>query len=260
MEGEMEPVELRALRSLGLGFDLTNDFRLRFAKGYPGGRLVQLDESRTRDVVFPGGRVVRGVSEDIELDKGDRLRYRSDVLEFNQMSELVNQKCSIQGKVPSGYFNALFGLSGAWLDDAKDTQYLAFDGYFISLYNLHLKASHLLLHDEVKRAVPSKWDPVALSQFIRTYGTHIIVEVAIGGQDVVSVRQHSSSTISAAELKMHLEDLGDFLFSDGSSLSPLHRKTREGKNKRRCLRSSRKSCNLTACNWLAIPKLQPKRD
>ncbi|WOL07778.1 hypothetical protein Cni_G16526 [Canna indica] len=46
-----------------------------------------------------------------------------------------------------------------------------------------------------------------------------------------STSQHPSSTISAAQLKMHLEDLEDFLFSDGSSLSPLHRKTRESKNK-----------------------------
>lgn len=81
-----------------------------------------------------------------------------------QMSELVNQKSSVQGKVPSGYFNALFDLSGAWLDDAKDTKNLAFDGYFISLYNLHLKASPLVLREEVKRAVPPKWDPVALSR------------------------------------------------------------------------------------------------
>ncbi|THU49736.1 hypothetical protein C4D60_Mb06t12680 [Musa balbisiana] len=231
MEGEREAVERRALRSLGLGFDLTSDFRLRFAKGYPRGRLVQLDEVHTRDIVFPGGHVVRGVSEDIGCDKGDRMRYRSDVLEFNQMSELLNQKSSVQGKVPSGYFNALFNLTGAWLDDAKDTKYLAFDGYFISLYNFHLRASPLVLLEEVKRAVPSKWDPTALCHFIRTYGTHIIVEMAIGGQDVICVRQSPSSTISSAELKVHLEDLGDYLFSDGNSLSPLHRKNREGKNK-----------------------------
>lgn len=86
MEGEGEPLELRALRSLGLGFDLTCDFRLRFAKGYPWGRLVELDERNTRDLVFPGGVSAKGVSRDIGFDKGDRLRYRSDVLEFNQVS------------------------------------------------------------------------------------------------------------------------------------------------------------------------------
>ena len=79
------------------------------------------------------------------------------------MSELLNQKSSVHGKVPSGYLNALYELSGAWLTDARETKHLAFDGYFISLYNLHLKASPLVLRDEVKKAVPSKWDPVALA-------------------------------------------------------------------------------------------------
>ncbi|XP_037446964.1 MACPF domain-containing protein At1g14780-like isoform X2 [Triticum urartu] len=148
-----------------------------------------------------------------------------------KMSELLNQKSSVQGKVPSGYFNALFDLMGAWLTDAKEIKYLAFDGYFISLFNLNLKASPLVLCDEVKKAVPSKWDPVALSWFIRTYGTHIIVEMAVGGQDVICVKQSHSSTISSAELKLHLEDLGDFLFSDGKNLSPIHRKTKDGKSK-----------------------------
>ncbi|KAG1331531.1 MACPF domain-containing protein [Cocos nucifera] len=232
MEGEwQERVELRALRSLGLGFDLTCDFQLRFAKGYPHRRLVELDETNTWDIAIPGGPTIRGVSKDIGFDKGDRMRFRSDVFEFNQMSELLNQKSSVQGKVPSGYFNALFGLSGAWLNDIKETKYLAFDGYFISLYNLHLRASPLVLRDEVKKAVPPKWDPVSLSRFIQTFGTHIIVEIAIGGQDVVRVRQSHSSMISPAELKVHLEDLGDVLFSDGRSLSPLCRKAREGKNK-----------------------------
>lgn len=76
----------RAVRSLGRGFDLTCDFRLRFAKEIPGGgRLVQLDEGRTRNVVFPEGQVVCGVSEDIGFDKGDRIRFRTDVFEFNQV-------------------------------------------------------------------------------------------------------------------------------------------------------------------------------
>ncbi|KAL6841980.1 hypothetical protein ACP4OV_028180 [Aristida adscensionis] len=223
------------IRALGAGFDLTSDFRLRFAKAGTGRRLVDLDEGAgaCRDVLLPGGggATLRGVPRGVGVDKGDRIRFRSDVLEFNQMSELLNQKSSVQGKVPSGYFNALFDLSGAWLTDAKETKHLAFDGYFISLYNLHLKASPLVLRDEVRRAVPSKWDPVALAWFIKTYGTHIIVEMAIGGQDVICVKQSHSSTISTADLKLHLEDLCDFLFSDGKNHSPMHRKTKDGKSK-----------------------------
>lgn len=68
-------------------------------------------------------------------------------------------------------------------------------------------------------------------RFIKTYGTHIIVEMGIGGQDVICVKQSHSSTVSTADLKLHLEDLGDFLFSDGKNHSPIHRKTKDGKSK-----------------------------
>lgn len=80
------------------------------------------------------------------------------------MSELLNQKSAIQGKIPSGYFNALFDFSGDWFHDAADTKYLAFDGYFISLYYLHLIASPLVLREEIKKSVPSQWDPASLAR------------------------------------------------------------------------------------------------
>ncbi|CAN1837627.1 MACPF domain-containing protein At4g24290 [Linum perenne] len=229
------PIELRAIDALGKGFDLSSDFRLKFAKT-AAGRLVLLDDRNKRDIIIPSGGggagvTVPGVSEDVHVDKGDRIRFKSDVLEFNQMSELLNQRSSIQGKVPSGYCNALFDLSGDWLFDATDTKYLAFDGYFISLYNLHLTASPLVLHDKVKNSVPPRWDPALLSRFIRTYGTHIIIGMAIGGQDVICVRQKQSSTVSPANLRKNLEDLGDFLFSDGRSPSLMHGNARDGKQK-----------------------------
>lgn len=174
MAVEEEGIEMVALESLGKGFDLASDFRLRFAKGIREGRgssssrkrLVVLDEQNKRDILIPGagGVTIKGVSENIRCDKGDLLRFKSDVLEFNQMSELLNQKSAVQGKIPSGYFNALFDLSGDWFRDAADTKYLAFDGYFISLYYLHLTASPIVLQEEVKKSVPAQWDPAALSR------------------------------------------------------------------------------------------------
>ncbi|KAJ1407330.1 Membrane attack complex component/perforin [Sesbania bispinosa] len=233
-----ESIEMVALESLGKGFDLASDFRLRFAKGIRGGkgskRLVVLDEQNKRDILIPGtggATTIEGVSENIRCDKGDRIRFKSDVLEFNQMSELLNQKSGVQGKVPSGYFNALFDLSGDWFRDAADIKYLAFDGYFISLYYLHLTASPLILQEEVKKSVPAQWDPASLSRFIQTYGTHIIVGMAVGGQDVICVKQKHSSKIPPGDLRRHLEDLGDFLFSDVRSPSLLQRKTADGKQK-----------------------------
>lgn len=82
-----KPVEVRALECLGRGFDLTNDFRLKFVKGNGAGgrRLVVIDDVNSRDMVFPDGAVVRGVSQNIRCDKGDRIRFKSDVLQFNQV-------------------------------------------------------------------------------------------------------------------------------------------------------------------------------
>ncbi|CAK9162650.1 unnamed protein product [Ilex paraguariensis] len=85
---ERKPIELRAIDSLGSGFDFASDFRLKFAKKCLNGeRLVVLDEKNKRDIVIPGGGggVIEGVSEDIRVDKGDRIRFKSDVLEFNQV-------------------------------------------------------------------------------------------------------------------------------------------------------------------------------
>lgn len=88
-------IEMVALESLGKGFDLASDFRLRFAKGIREGgggdsrkRLVVLDEQNKRDILIPGAggaTIIKGVSENIRCDKGDRIRFKSDVLEFNQV-------------------------------------------------------------------------------------------------------------------------------------------------------------------------------
>lgn len=80
------------------------------------------------------------------------------------MSELLNQKSSLQGKVPSGYLNAIFEMSGDWLLDTADTKYLALDGYFISLYYLQLTSSPLVLQEKVKKSVPPRWDPASLAR------------------------------------------------------------------------------------------------
>jgi len=82
------------------------------------------------------------------------------------MSKLLNQRPSIQGKIPSGCFNSLYDFSGSWLQDATETKHLAFDGYFISLYHLHLTRTPLILKEEVKSVVPFNWDPAALARLV----------------------------------------------------------------------------------------------
>lgn len=84
-----EGIGARAVRALGTGFDLASDFRLRFAKGYPdGARLVEIGAGGgARDLTAPGGEVIRGVPRGVGCDKGERLRFQSDVLEFNQVCD-----------------------------------------------------------------------------------------------------------------------------------------------------------------------------
>ncbi|CAK7326828.1 unnamed protein product [Dovyalis caffra] len=217
----------RALKSLGRGFDLTSDFRLKFCKGEK--RLVFLNEAEKKELKVPGFGDIKDVSIDIKCDKGDRVRYQSDILEFHQMSELFNQKASVQGKIPSGRFNSMFGFeSGTWAADAANTKCLGLDGYFIILFNFHIDRYPLVLCDEVRNAVPSSWDPCAIARFIEKYGTHIIVGLSIGGQDAVLVRQDKSSNLGPSELKNHLYDLGDQLFTGKCNFTP---KARDHKSK-----------------------------
>nr|DAD35809.1 TPA_asm: hypothetical protein HUJ06_006449 [Nelumbo nucifera] len=212
-----EGIVEKALNSLGRGYDITSDFRLKYCKGKR--RLVLLDETDKRELAVPGFGFYNDVSVDIKCDKGDRTRYQSDVLEFNK-------KCSLPGKIPSGLFNSMFGFnSSSWARDASETKCLALDGYYIILFNLHIDRYPLLLSDQVRKAVPSTWDPAALARFIETYGTHVIVGLGIGGQDVVLVRQDQSSNLQPAEIKKHLESLGDQLFT-GTCTLPLHCKSR----------------------------------
>jgi hypothetical protein len=82
---DSERTAVQAVEALGRGFDFTNDFRLKFCKGNSRSRLVVLEEKKKRDIVIPGGPLIQNVSTDIKCDKGERTRYKSDILEFNQV-------------------------------------------------------------------------------------------------------------------------------------------------------------------------------
>lgn len=72
-----------ALHSIGRGYDITLDLRLKYCKG--DSRLIELDEDLGREIVLPGGISVPNVSKSIKCDKGERTRFRSDVLTFQQV-------------------------------------------------------------------------------------------------------------------------------------------------------------------------------
>lgn len=197
-----------AVSSIGLGYDLTADLKLKYCK--KASKLIHIaDHDHVRDIAVPGGFLVRDVPKSIKCDKGERMRFATDVLSFQQMSEQFNQELSLSGKIPTGHFNAAFEFTAGWQKDAANTKTLAFDGFFITLYNIALEKSQIMLCDHVKQAVPSSWDPPALAKFIETYGTHVIVGVKMGGKDVVYMKQQHSSTLQQIEVQQKLKDLAD---------------------------------------------------
>uniref|UniRef100_A0A5B7BA07 MACPF domain-containing protein n=1 Tax=Davidia involucrata TaxID=16924 RepID=A0A5B7BA07_DAVIN len=206
-----------AIQSIGRGYDISVDPRLKYCKGDSiGSRLIEIDEDQGREIVLPGGISIPDVSKSIKCDKGERTRFRSDVISFQQMSEQFNQEISLTGKIPSGLFNAMFEFSGCWQKDATNTKTLAFDGVFITLYTVALEKSQMVLCDHVKKAVPSSWEPAALARFIEKFGTHIIVGVKMGGKDVIYVKQQHSSALQPADVQKRLKAMADKRFLDAT--------------------------------------------
>ncbi|XP_020220759.1 MACPF domain-containing protein At4g24290 [Cajanus cajan] len=206
-----------AIGSIGRGYDISLDIRLKYCKGDSlNSRLIEIDDNDVREVVLPGGVSIPNVSKSIKCDKGERTRFRSDVLSFQQMSEQFNQELSLTGKIPSGLFNTMFEFSGSWQRDAAHTKSLAFDGVLITLYTVALEKSQMVLCDHVKNAVPSSWDPPALARFIDTFGTHIIVGMKMGGKDVIYLKQQHSSTLQPADVQKKLKEMADRRFLDAN--------------------------------------------
>ncbi|EEF35942.1 conserved hypothetical protein [Ricinus communis] len=204
-----------AIGSIGRGYDITADLRLKYCKGEGNNcQLIEIDDGGGREIILPGGISIPKVSKSIKCDKGERTRFSSDVLSFQQMSEQFNQEMSLTGKIPSGLFNSMFEFSGCWQKDAANTKTLAFDGVFITLYTVALEKSQMVLRDHVKKAVPSSWEPAALAKFIETFGTHIIVGVKMGGKDVVYMKQQHSSVLQPADVQKRLKEMADKRFLD----------------------------------------------
>ncbi|XP_062096473.1 MACPF domain-containing protein At4g24290 [Humulus lupulus] len=206
-----------AIGSIGRGYDISIDLRLKYCKGdSTKSCLIEVDQDEGRQIVLPGGITIPNVSKSIKCDKGERTRFRSDVLSFQQMSEQFNQEISLTGKIPSGLFNAMFDFSGCWQKDAANTKTLAFDGVFITLYTVALEKSQMVLRDHVRKAVPPSWEPAALARFIDTFGTHIIVGVKMGGKDAIYMKQQHSSTLQPADVQKKLKDIADKRFLDAN--------------------------------------------
>ncbi|KAI5604216.1 hypothetical protein BDE02_01G272800 [Populus trichocarpa] len=205
-----------AIEAIGLGYDLGFDLRLKYCKkNSPRLIVINDNDKHVRNMVIPGGFSLPNVPKSIKCDKGERLRFSSDVLSFQQMSEQFNQELSLSGKIPSGHFNAAFEFAGVWQKDAANTKALAFDGVNITLYSIALEKSQVVLCDHVKEAVPSSWEPAALARFIEKYGTHAIVGIKMGGKDMIYMKQQHSSPLQPVDVQKKLKDMADRMFIDG---------------------------------------------
>jgi hypothetical protein len=210
-------VAMDAANALGRGFDVTSDFRLGFAKGASGSRLVEIDEVNTQDIVAPGNIVIPNVSVDIRCDKGEKTHYASEVLTYAQMCGRFNQAAAIDGKMPLGLFNSMFSFAGPWQTDQHATKALALDGWFVKLYNLQLTRTPVTLREEIRKAIPSSWEPNALASFIEKYGTHVITSLQVGGKDVIYVKQHRTSPCSNLEVQKLMETMAEKRFTGQSN-------------------------------------------
>jgi hypothetical protein len=75
-----------AIGAIGRGYDVAIDLRLRYCKGdLKDPRLIEIDEDGGREIILPGGISIPNVSKSIKCDKGERTRFRSDVLSFQQV-------------------------------------------------------------------------------------------------------------------------------------------------------------------------------
>ncbi|XP_007041212.2 PREDICTED: MACPF domain-containing protein At4g24290 isoform X1 [Theobroma cacao] len=253
-----------AIGSIGRGYDLARDLRLKYCSGdamdLP---LIEFDEVGCYDVALPGGISISNVSKLIKCNQGEAMRIGSDVTSFQQMSERFNHEMSLSGKIPSGFFNAMFDFSGCWQKDAANTKTLAFDGMMITLYTVALEKSQLVLNDHVKKAVPSSWEPAALARFIKTFGTHIIVGVKMGGKDVIYVKQKHSSILRPSDLHTKLKKMADEKFLQNDGRNRIDWKQVKLQNEMQDIsiiyqrRGGKEEMNLSHAKWLQTVQVQP---
>lgn len=79
--------------------------------------------------------------------------------------EYFNEKANISGNFPIGSFNSAFSFTGSKHIDAATTKTLSMDGFYIPLAKLQLTRNPLVLEENVKRAVPTCWDPSSLARY-----------------------------------------------------------------------------------------------
>ena len=81
------------------------------------------------------------------------------------MVEYFNEKANVSTGFPLGCFNSAFSFTGSTNIDAVTTKTLSMDGFYIPLAKFQLTKSPSALQENVKRAVPTSWDPPSLARY-----------------------------------------------------------------------------------------------
>ncbi|KAL4021484.1 MACPF domain-containing protein CAD1-like [Cucumis melo var. makuwa] len=203
-----------AVQALGRGFDVNFDTRLLYCKGVAGSTIVEVDDEHSRDICLYDDVVLHNVSWDIKNFQEPIGHRSSGICSFDEMADYFNQKDGLSEGYPSGSFNSAFGFTGLRQTDASATKSLSTDGFYIPLAKFQFTKTPLELKENIKRAVPTTWDPPSLASFIENFGTHVITSITIGGKDVIYVKQHQSSPLSTMEVKRYVQDIANQRFSD----------------------------------------------
>ncbi|XP_020681215.1 MACPF domain-containing protein CAD1 [Dendrobium catenatum] len=226
-----ENAAIRTIRSsiqaLGSGFDVNCDTRLLYCKGTKSSRIVEVDEEHVRDQIAFDDVLLPEVSRDVRFSQEIGGRQSTVVCSYLEMAGIFNKRAQLSGNTPLGGFNFAFSFTGSKKIDMASTKSLAMDGMFMPLCKVMLTKQPSSLGEDVKKAVPSSWEPSLLARFIESYGTHIITSVTIGGKDEIYVKQQSSSHLSFMDIKNYIQDIGDQRFSENeghSSSGPMKMK------------------------------------
>lgn len=81
------------------------------------------------------------------------------------MLEYFNKKANVSGGFPLGSFISAFSFTGSTNIDAATTKTLSMDGFYIPLAKFQLTKSPSVLQENVKRTVPTSWDPSSLARY-----------------------------------------------------------------------------------------------
>ncbi|XP_062099825.1 MACPF domain-containing protein CAD1-like [Humulus lupulus] len=159
------------------------------------------------------------LSADIDCSPCKRTTEKVPVCNFHEMAEYFNKKSDISGNIPLGSFNSMFNFTGSWQVDAVTTKSLAMVGYIIPLFTVKLEKPNLILHEEVKRAIPYSWDPASLASLRALKNSGVCCSIEKWGCDP----SNSLCTFCTLRFRLDIENcvkyMGDHRFQDSNSQS-----------------------------------------